>query len=80
MKNLNVVQTCFSEITKKWDVSIPLTYRYKELFVRCNAKGVVNWDKAPVYTRQELDLRGNYSVIIVLDMNKLERIIKTKIS
>lgn len=53
-RNLNVKTTNKAELTKQWGI-IPLGYSPSEtLYIRCNAKGQVNWDKAPVYQAHEL--------------------------
>lgn len=51
MKTLNVVKTNPGELAKKWGFypSLP-----NELYIRCNQKGVINWEIAPVYTWKEI--------------------------
>jgi hypothetical protein len=62
MKLLNVKKTSKTEVQEKWN--LPLPYHWSNiLYIRCNAKGEVNWDKALVYQPEELIERGNYKVI-----------------
>ena len=51
MKTLNVIKTNLSELTEHWGFRPSIG---GELFIRCNAKGEVNWDKAPVYKWSEI--------------------------
>ena len=54
-KTLNVKRITVSELEEKWGFSLPTGLRaQRALFVRCDAKGNVNWDKAPVYCESEL--------------------------
>ncbi|MBS1535331.1 MAG: hypothetical protein JST78_09655 [Bacteroidetes bacterium] len=55
-RTLNVKKTSVTEIAKEWgDTSlIPLHWTKVEIYIRCNAKGVVNWEIAPVYVASEL--------------------------
>jgi len=55
-KTLNVKRVTIEELTKKWGFVPPITC--KVLFVRCDAKGNVNWDKAPVFSESELKGRN----------------------
>ena len=59
-KTLNVIETCESEITTMW--GNPPLLRHK-LFVRCNAKGEIDWEIAPVYKESELLRRGSYNIL-----------------
>jgi hypothetical protein len=64
MKTLNVKATNRSEIQSQWGFPIAMgKWATEPLFVRCNAKGEVNWDKAPIYKRSELFERGSVKVI-----------------
>lgn len=60
---LNVKRTSNSEIADKWELDFRPFQSRQELFVRCNAKGVVKWDTALVYTLDELLKRGNVQII-----------------
>jgi hypothetical protein len=51
MKTLNVVKTNRYELEQMWGLMPSLG---GELFIRCNAKAEINWDKAPVYTWKEI--------------------------
>lgn len=53
MKTLNVQKITRKELAKQWGTCawiLPLG----ELFIRSNSKGFINYDKAPVYTWQEI--------------------------
>ena len=53
MKTLNVQKVERRELLKRWRITgkfLPSG----ELFIRSNAKGEVNWDKAPVYSWVEI--------------------------
>lgn len=51
MKTLNVIKTSRFELFKKWGFMPSIG---GELFIRCNSKAEINWDKAPVYTWREI--------------------------
>lgn len=52
---LNVQKIIFEELLYKWGTCAYVAFRPgQELFIRSNAKGLINWDKAPVYTWSEL--------------------------
>lgn len=70
MKLLNVKKTVREEIEEVWQLPCPNVWFNKELFIRCNSKGIVDWENAPVYTKDELELRGDYQIIINLDINE----------
>jgi len=70
MKILNVKSTNKEEIEEVWQLPLPENLNNKELFIRCDSKGSVNWESAPVYTKEELEERGNYQIIINLDLNE----------
>lgn len=59
-KTLNVKATSNYELSNKWGMSVLIQGR---LFIRCNYKGLVNWDKASVYNLDELLLRGKVKII-----------------
>ena len=61
MRTLNVKATTKYEVEKKWGFTLPWMLS-KELYIRCNAKGEVNWDKAPIISAEKLVKRGNYKV------------------
>lgn len=61
MKKLNIKPTTKKELAEKWNMPVHFG---GELFIRCNAKGDVNWSKAPVYTKDELEQRGDYQINI----------------
>lgn len=52
---LNVQKISFDELLEKWGTCAYIGFRRgQELFIRSNAKGLINWDKAPVYTAKEI--------------------------
>ena len=59
---LNVKETTKKEVQQIWETPLPLLWP-DTLYVRCNAKGLVNWEIAPVFRPEELIKRGNYNVI-----------------
>lgn len=61
MRTLNVKKVTKTDLSNKWQLPLPKGWGYL-LYIRCNKKGEVNWDKAPVYTPVELIERGNYKV------------------
>ena len=62
MKTLNVKPTTINELVKQWGFVPPLLAK-APLYIRCNVKGVINWDKAPVYGAEELVGRNNVNII-----------------
>lgn len=60
-KKLNVKKTTKKEVQEKWNMQLPKQWA-DNLYIRCNAKGVVNWKVAPIYELNELEQRGNYNV------------------
>jgi hypothetical protein len=62
MKTLNVKRTTIQEIQDNWNMPIPC-FGGSEYFVRCNSKGIVNWDNAPIMQKSDLDKRGYYMII-----------------
>jgi hypothetical protein len=66
-KLLNVRKTSVKEVAKMWEIDcsmIPLKLvMSSEVYVRCNSKGFINWEVAPVYTKDELEKKPNYQII-----------------
>ena len=66
-KLLNVRKTSVKEVLKMWEMDssmIPLRLALaSEVYVRCNSKGFINWEVAPVYTKEELEKKPNYQII-----------------
>ena len=60
---LNVRLTSIEEVTEKWGFTPPTPFRdiTMPIYVRCNAKGEVNWDKTYLYCH--MDLVGKLIVI-----------------
>lgn len=71
MKLLNVIQVSQKEIEENWETELPLSFFNRELFIRCNSKGKVNWEVAPIYTKHELEKRGDYQIIIVINIDEV---------
>ncbi len=62
MRKLYVMETTREEVTAKWGIGeLPTKGNYD--FVRCNAKGEINWEKALVYSAKELVGRDNVIVL-----------------
>lgn len=61
MRTLNVKKVTKKEVEQKWNDPLPIVWG-NTLYMRCNAKGEINWEKAPVYQPNELVERGNYVV------------------
>lgn len=59
-KTLNVIRTNNKTLCEKWGFYPNLR---GQLFIRCDKKANVNWEKAPVYGLQELEQRGNYNIL-----------------
>lgn len=60
---LNVKAITKDELEEKWGFKLPDKGLFgKTLFIRCNSKGEVKWDKAPVYSLVELTKRGNFNI------------------
>ena len=60
-RTLNVKRTSRAELKKMW--GFPMAHAMKDpLFIRCNAKGEVNWDKAPVYSQDEISEREKVNI------------------
>lgn len=62
MKALYIKATTWDEVSKKWGVNPAPGFFNVELFVRCNSKGEVNWDKTCLYKASEL---FNKKVVVV---------------
>lgn len=54
MRTLYIRATTWNEVSEKWGLNPPPGYYNVELFVRCSAKGEVNWDKTLLYKASEL--------------------------
>lgn len=61
-RTLNVKRTNNREIAKMWEYDFNPSL-HGELFVRCNAKGVVKWETTLVFNLEELLQRGNVKII-----------------
>lgn len=61
-KTINVKKVTKKEVAESWGIELP--FKWSDiLYIRCNANGDINWEKAPVYQPQELIERGNFNVI-----------------
>lgn len=58
MRTMNVQKITREELFEHWQdaelVQVAFYPNHTELFIRSNAKGVVNWDSAPLYTWAEI--------------------------
>jgi len=70
MKTLNVKPITKKQLEERWEMKLPQSFSNRELFIRCNKKGEVNWEVAPVYTKDELEKRGDYNILIVIDVDE----------
>lgn len=61
MRKLNVLKVTKAKVGEKWGIGLPLIWPCP-VYIRCNSKGEVNWEKAPVYQKIELESRGNYEI------------------
>ena len=62
-RTLNVKTTTSAEISKHW--GFEYTGKDSVYYIRCNAKGQVNWDIAPVYSACEIvELQTKKPVVI----------------
>lgn len=59
-RTLNVKPTTNAELNAKWGFNPTLRGK---LFVRCNSKGIINWEKALVYNADELIDREKLNII-----------------
>jgi hypothetical protein len=50
-KILNVKEVTKKEVSEFWNIELPFKWP-NVLYIRCNAKGDINWDKAPIYLPQ----------------------------
>jgi hypothetical protein len=60
MKTRHVKHTSNAELVLKWKFN---PHFKGFLFIVCNAKGEINWDKAIVYTLDELLHRGKVKLL-----------------
>tara|TARA_R110002126_G_scaffold215098_1_gene361232 strand:- start:324 stop:512 length:189 start_codon:yes stop_codon:yes gene_type:complete len=51
-RTLNVKLVSTKEISDKW--GFPMLNIFRHYYMRCNAKGVINWDTSKAYTPYEL--------------------------
>lgn len=54
MKTLNVVKISPSILYHHWGETAYMFKNKTEIFIRSDYRGVINWDKAPVYTWPEI--------------------------
>jgi hypothetical protein len=52
-KMLYLKETSVEELTEQWGFR-PTYNMFEKLYIRCNYRGDVNWEKAPVYHSGEL--------------------------
>jgi hypothetical protein len=61
VNKLSLRKTSNAEITKQWGFDTHL--QHKSLYIQCNSKGEVNWDKASVYSAEELVGKDNVEIL-----------------
>ena len=63
MRLLHVKKVTREQIALKWGF-VPVLPQYKDhAYIRCNRKGEINWDNAPVYGLDRLLIRGNTKIL-----------------
>lgn len=53
-RTLYLLPTCYALVWFNCKVQPPRKYMGKQLFIQCNKKGEVNWNKASIYTANML--------------------------
>ena len=64
MKRVNklcLIKTSNAEITKQW--GFDTHFHSTSLYIQCNSKGEVNWDKASVYNAEDLVGKDNVKIL-----------------
>jgi len=61
MRKLNVLKVTKAKVLEKWGFGLPFIWPCP-VFIRCDSKGKVNWEKAPICQKIELEQRGNYQI------------------
>ena len=61
-KKLHVKKTTISEVSTKWGINASCLIG-KSFYVRCNSKGIVNWDVAPIFSADELIERDKVIIL-----------------
>lgn len=59
-KQLNLIKTNNEQISKEWGFQV---YFRGELFARCNAEGIVNWEKTVIYNSTQLVGRDSVTIL-----------------
>lgn len=59
-RRLFIKKTSNKELYEKWNFNPSLM---GALYIRCNAKGEINWDKAPVFRAETLVGRDNVIIM-----------------
>lgn len=62
MKTLNVKKTSIKELENQWGMT-GLVGLKGDLYIRCDKDGIINWDKAHVYSSSELVGRDGVNLI-----------------
>jgi len=62
-KRLNVKSITYSDLIENWGSGIPSRYFGVKLYIRCNSKKEVNWEKSPVYFSEELIEMDNVRIL-----------------
>jgi hypothetical protein len=63
MRKLNVKKTNKEEVMRKWDIATCPVKWADTMYIRCNAKGEVNWEVATLYQPNELIERGHFNIL-----------------
>ena len=61
-RTLNIKKVTNKELSKQWGIPEQFLPYGAMLYVRCNTKGIVNWDTTLVYNVSELICRNNVKV------------------
>lgn len=51
---LSLKKTTVKEVQRNWGTTLPASFHIERIYIRCNKKGEINWDKAPIYTESEI--------------------------
>jgi len=67
MRTLNIKLVDIPFLQKKWGFEVLLPpnaiVQGNHVFVKCNAKGTINWDKTSTYNINELVTRNNVNIL-----------------
>jgi hypothetical protein len=70
MKTLHVKIVTRQQVVREWGLTPPPNSLFcdnplgaQQCYIRCNIKGVVNWEKAPIYSLKELIERNDVKIV-----------------